>query len=338
MRKEKNYRYLPFIAITVLTMLLVSGCGEQEDLFEEYKKLHTPDYTYSLADQYETKEELYKAIIDVSIWGEEKEKEIQKAFLLQGDNDDLDCYIDEETELDIYMKSKRMSSMDKYRFEDIKQELYKECRQETVSHYAEIIQLTNEEVFTFEEKEYQALSTRLFALAFAEMERQEKDYARMFDYFIYDLEYDIFYTLYPEEMLEGAILSIDCAYKDYDLNCVADFLRKIGKYEEYQSQIESAKNEIYERTRCDYNDCTSLEQTSVDGKAGRYCYYHAACLSGKSGGNHNSYSSTKSNSYEQKEDPYHVYDYSDAEDFYDDNYDDFWDYEEAEDYFDDAWD
>ena len=224
MRKEKIYRYLPFIAITALTMLLVSGCGEQEDPFEEYKKLHTPDYTYSFADQYETKEELYKEIIDVSIWGEEKE--------------------------------------------------------------------------------YQDLSTRLSALAFAEMERQEKDYAKMFDYLIYDLEYDIFNTLYPEELLEGAILSIDCAYDIYDLSCVSDFLKSIGKYEEYQSQIESARNEIYERTRLD----------------------------------NNSYSSTKSYSYEQKEDPYNVYDYSDAEDFYDDNYDDFWDYEEAEDYFDDAWD
>ena len=33
------------------------------------------------------------------------------------------------------------------------------------------------------------------------------------------------------------------------------------------------------------------------------------------------------------EEPYNVNDYSDPEDFYDDNYDDFWDYEEAEDYY-----
>lgn len=35
----------------------------------------------------------------------------------------------------------------------------------------------------------------------------------------------------------------------------------------------------------------------------------------------------------KKEDPYNVYDYTDPEDFYYDNYDDFWDYEDAEDYF-----
>ena len=38
-------------------------------------------------------------------------------------------------------------------------------------------------------------------------------------------------------------------------------------------------------------------------------------------------------SKEKKSDPYDVYDYSDPEDFYYDNYDDFWDYEDAEDYF-----
>lgn len=42
---------------------------------------------------------------------------------------------------------------------------------------------------------------------------------------------------------------------------------------------------------------------------------------------------TKSSSSKKKSDPYDVYDYSDPEDFYDENYDDFWDYEDAEDYF-----
>lgn len=38
-----------------------------------------------------------------------------------------------------------------------------------------------------------------------------------------------------------------------------------------------------------------------------------------------------------KYDEFNVYDYYDAEDFYEDNYDDFWDYEDAEDYYNDAW-
>ena len=47
----------------------------------------------------------------------------------------------------------------------------------------------------------------------------------------------------------------------------------------------------------------------------------------------NPYKNKKSSSSKKKEDPYNVNDYSDPEDFYYDNYDDFWEYEEAEDYY-----
>lgn len=47
----------------------------------------------------------------------------------------------------------------------------------------------------------------------------------------------------------------------------------------------------------------------------------------------NSKSNNSNKKSKKKEDPYNVNDYSDPEDFYDDNYDDFWDYEDAEDYY-----
>lgn len=54
-----------------------------------------------------------------------------------------------------------------------------------------------------------------------------------------------------------------------------------------------------------------------------------------------SYSSKKSTSKKSTsrypDDPYDVYDYSDPEDFYYDNWDDFYEYEEAEDYYNEAW-
>lgn len=46
----------------------------------------------------------------------------------------------------------------------------------------------------------------------------------------------------------------------------------------------------------------------------------------------------KKSSTKKKEDPYNVNDYSDPEDFYEDNYDDFWDYEDAEDYYNEHYD
>ncbi len=52
------------------------------------------------------------------------------------------------------------------------------------------------------------------------------------------------------------------------------------------------------------------------------------------------YYSTKkyTTTHKSKDDPYDVYEYSDPEDFYYDNYDDFDCYEDAEDYYDEAWD
>ena len=44
-------------------------------------------------------------------------------------------------------------------------------------------------------------------------------------------------------------------------------------------------------------------------------------------------SSSSSKKKSNNDDPYNVNDYSDPEDFYYDNYDDFWEYEEAEDYY-----
>lgn len=75
-------------------------------------------------------------------------------------------------------------------------------------------------------------------------------------------------------------------------------------------------------------------------KNGKKTVFVAECLDGRvesvsdyrdttrSGGN------TSTSKKKQKDsDPYNVNDYSNEEDFYDDNYDDFWDYEDAEDYY-----
>ncbi|MDD6441944.1 MAG: hypothetical protein PUG71_07545 [bacterium] len=341
MKKGKMYNCWKIIVITVMVMLFISGCSNpvDSDPFEEYKEMHTPDYTYLLEERYETKEKLYKEIVDLSVWGMEKENAIRKAFERKGELDYSESYrIDKETELDDYIKRKSISNMDAYGFRDVQEELLKECTQEVVSHYKKILRRVSAEVISYEEKAYKDLATRLFAIARSEAGRRENDYEEMFYWLIYDLEYDIFYTLYPEELLEGAKMTIDRAYEKDDLLRVADFLKDIGKYEEYEAQIESAKNAIDERNRCDYEGCTSLALTSIEGKAGKYCYYHADYLTGKLGRSHKNYSSTQSNNHTVKDDPYDVYDYSDPEDFYYDNYDDFYDYEDAEDYYDEAWD
>ena len=93
-----------------------------------------------------------------------------------------------------------------------------------------------------------------------------------------------------------------------------------------------------------YNAKTSL---SIDGDLMYYSGGASVNTEASSGTKSNSTSNgTSKKSYSgkskkqktQKSNPYDVYDYSNAEDFYDDNYDDFWNYEEAEDYYNEAWD
>lgn len=66
------------------------------------------------------------------------------------------------------------------------------------------------------------------------------------------------------------------------------------------------------------NNTSTSSYTNKNSSTGNY----------KSNGSKSTYNSSKS------DDPYNAKDYGDAEDFYDDNYDDFDGYEDAEDYYD----
>ena len=96
--------------------------------------------------------------------------------------------------------------------------------------------------------------------------------------------------------------------------------------------------------KCIVDGCNSERE-----EGSSYCYYHknsAVYKYNKSHSNSSSYyssTSSYSSSSEKKsslytsdkdDDPYDVSSYSDAEDFYYDNCDNFWDYEEAEEYYD----
>ena len=102
--------------------------------------------------------------------------------------------------------------------------------------------------------------------------------------------------------------------------------------------------------RCDYPGCN--EKCS---KYSSFCYKHSEPIEEKPKKDYNTTTDEyeppqKSDSYKPRrsypprssnkssDDPYNVNDYSDPEDFYDDNYDDFYDYEDAEDYYNEHYD
>lgn len=97
--------------------------------------------------------------------------------------------------------------------------------------------------------------------------------------------------------------------------------------------------------------CVSCTSKSSSGSSYSYTPHrsYSRSYSSRSYSSNNTYSSRSSSSYSSRSystysrknkssskmsDPYNARDYYDAEDFYEDNYDDFWDYEDAEDYYD----
>lgn len=127
-----------------------------------------------------------------------------------------------------------------------------------------------------------------------------------------------------------------------------------GNHSSFSSNIGNERKESgygnYQQTKkqCQYQDCERILVDETDS----YCYYHVCkkmgCKSVRYNGTEyckihtdeekkqSTYNSNKSSSRKKKkyEDEYGVNDYSGADDFYEDNYDDFEGYEDAEDYYD----
>lgn len=111
---------------------------------------------------------------------------------------------------------------------------------------------------------------------------------------------------------------------------------------------EDSRYENHQQTKkqCQYQDCERILMDETDS----YCYYHVCKKTGCKSVRYKeieyceihtdeekkqkSYNSNRSSSSKKKEDKYGVNDYSGADDFYEDNYDDFESYEDAEDYYD----
>lgn len=125
----------------------------------------------------------------------------------------------------------------------------------------------------------------------------------------------------------GAVLNAfepKCIYSGCD-NSVAEesnycYLHRYTNYSSYKKNYSSGSS--YDSNSNYGNSAEKAKDTST---------YN-------SGYTNKSYANKSSSSSNKDDDPYGAKDYSDPEDFYYDNYDDFWDYEDAEDYYNDVWD
>lgn len=86
------------------------------------------------------------------------------------------------------------------------------------------------------------------------------------------------------------------------------------------------------------NGDTMLAVSCINGEVDHVSKYYEWAYwtsDGRPKPNGTNYTRSSSKNTGKSEDPYDVNEYSDPEDFYYDNYDDFWEYEEAEDYYND---
>lgn len=331
---------------TAIIMLFASGCenNNKEELLEEFRSSHTPDYTYDLSETYETKEEFYKEILNLAKWDHEKNREIEHVFMREDDYDSEDIsFIEEETDLDRLdqnFSGMRDSFYYKEKIVEMEREMYAEQEQMVRSHFKELRMRTNPEVLIYEERVYEDLVSRFNDIRRAEEFRQEGDSNWFFQELEKNVDYDIFYTLYPEELIAAMKKRMDTAPTMQFLEPVERFLREYWEGTEYDEAFAKRKAEVELANRCQYEGCENEYDVLVNKK--KYCYEHRKILYGGKniGSSKPGHSSGSSRGYNGsstvKDDPYDVYDYSDAEDFYYDNYDDFYDYEDAEDYYE-AW-
>ncbi|MBE5943205.1 MAG: hypothetical protein E7264_11815 [Lachnospiraceae bacterium] len=95
----------------------------------------------------------------------------------------------------------------------------------------------------------------------------------------------------------------------------------------------SSRTSTYNSSSSARDTSTSTTSSTVSNKSSYNSSTKQSSYSDTKTSNSGTSSYSKKSSHSTDDDPYDVKSYSDAEDFYYDNYDDFWDYEEAEDYY-----
>ena len=294
--------------IVGLAMLFLSGCGEQyteEELYQmcidNYMERNPLDLSYQVEEKYETVEETYLAIIQLAKWDEEKDYGADDLFA-------YDNYRYDNTIIQIVKKGNLKWYELEKRFEEEEHNYLISLEKNRNTYFLQILNRSCVEIQENKEEIYSKfMSDGFMYTANAEIDRIDGDYKWMF-ITSSNIEFvrTMFYTLYPEEMYQGAL---ECIYhpiaKD-SVNRAKEFLTDIGDYEKYAADIAAVKEKLDKAEKSEY-------------------------------GNSQKKNTTKTNKGKTS-DPYDVYDYYDPEDFYYDWEEDFDGYEDAEDYWNDAWD
>lgn len=307
-----------FIAVLVGVLLVSDLSFAQYKTFEDYKEEHKIDFSYELKDYYETKEEFYQEIVNISIWGRDKDRQIMKAYDLEGE---YEIYFEafgneaeaSDLELEEFFSENYITDYSEEEIDEYKRNLLQKCNDKMCEHVDELVKRTNPNALIFDERAYQDMEQELADIGDIQEYIKSGDYVYLVSRLCNTLEYDIIYTVYPDVFASGLKEKLTCELKSDDLKKIEELVKTIGVYEVFQEDFAYA----WQKIEGSSGNGWSIPSTSAGSSFG-------------SSGSH-------SGSGYVDDDPYDVYDYWDPEDFYEDNYDDFYDYEDAEDYYYEAW-
>ena len=320
-------KHLFRLFMLIFATIVLSGCEPQytkEELqqmcIDDYVEKNLPELTYDVKDKYKTVEETYQEIINLYMWKYDCDLEVFDIFNSYMVRDD-DITWD-------YVKNTDLEWNDVEKAFDIEYEKYKEILQTNFTDaLIYILDVSNEDIHEkFNEIEDAIINEGFNHIEGIEYERRHKDYQEMFWKCSTEFMREMYYVLYPEEMLQGALENIYHPVDEEAVERTKVFLQEIGEYETYAKDVEDALAKFYKSNK--FNGNASGPDFGIPEESDDDDYEVKP-------------SKKEPKEEEKKEfpyDPYDVYDYWDPEDFYYDWEDDFDGYEDAEDYWYDAWD
>lgn len=322
------------LIILIQCIVFLTGCNkrsEAEELQEkmelqemcitDYSERNSLDLNFSVKEKYETTEETYMEIIRLYLWKNRMEREIATTFttfIYQNDQKTRE-YVETE-------------NLDWDDLEDGFDDEEEKCEEILFSSFIDsiikILEASNDEIYEkYDVIEDAILNDGFNHIVRIEAYRAEEKYQDMFNECTTELLREMYYTLYPEEMIKGALENIFNSEDEKTIGTSIAFLKEINEYDTYAADIEQVMKELNETEKVhgfqggpdlslpDENDNDENDDYEVK-------------------------PSKKEPEKPKKEkpyDPYDVYEYSHPDDFYYDWYDDFFDYEDAEDYWNEAW-
>ena len=233
------------LIILIQCIVFLTGCNkrsEAEELQEkmelqemcitDYSERNSLDLNFSVKEKYETTEETYMEIIRLYLWKNRMEREITTTFtpfIYQNDQKTREYVETENLDWDDLEDG----------FDDEKGKCEEILFSNFIDSIIKILEASNDEIYEkYDVIEDAILNDGFNHIVRIEAYRAEEKYQDMFNECTTELLREMYYTLYPEEMIKGALENIFNSEDENAIGTSIAFLKEINEYDTYAADIE----------------------------------------------------------------------------------------------------